>query len=61
VWKFSRWVTILHPEGWDVLFNTDVGTGQFNYWDLHHSGASAAVLPERLKVWEAMTMLSQDK
>ena len=36
-------------------------SGQFGYWDLHHSAGSVAVLTERVGAYEAMTLLSQDK
>lgn len=61
-WKLSRWVTIFHPEDSDLLFNAEVATGtRFSYWDLHHSGASVAVLADRVDAWEKMTLLSQDE
>lgn len=61
VWKLSRWVTIFHPEDWDEMFNTEVASSDFNYWDLHHTAASAAMLAEHVNEWERMTTLSQDK
>lgn len=60
-YNLSRWVSIFHPDDWDVLFNADIASGSFNYWDLHHSEASAAILPERVNAWETMTTLSRDK
>ena len=59
--NLARWVEIFHPDDWDVLFNTESTGTSLNYWDLHHSAASAAVLSERVDAWETMTELSRDE